>query len=221
MTEPIQILIADDHELVRKGLRAMMDTKPDIAVIGEAADGNEAVLQARALQPDVILLDLMMPHKDGLAVTCEIKQEDPEARILMLTSFADDDKVFAAIKSGALGYLLKDSSPQELLKAIRTVHRGEAFLAPTIALKLMRELHRPSDLPPAEAPLTPRELQVLKLVAQGLSYQEIADELTISQRTVGTHVSTILDKLHLANRTQAALYALQEGLANLHGDREN
>lgn len=218
MTESIRILIADDHAIVREGLRALIDAKPDMEIVGEAADGIEAVLKARSLQPDVILLDLVMPRQDGIEAIREIKQENPNARVLVLTSFAEDEKVFPAIKAGALGYLLKDSSPQELLHAIRDVYQGRSSLHPTIALKLIRELSRPSDLPPTEEPLTEREVEVLRLVAQGLTNQEIAEKLVISERTVGTHVSNILEKLHLANRTQAALYALREGLASLESD---
>ena len=218
MTESIRILIADDHAIVREGLRALIDAKPDMEIVGEAADGIEAVLKTRSLQPDVILLDLVMPRMDGIEAIREIKQENPNARILVITSFAEDEKVFPAIKAGALGYLLKDSSPQELLHAIRDVYQGWSSLHPTIALKLIRELSRPSDLPPTEKPLTEREVEVLRLVAQGLTNQEIAEKLVISERTVGTHVSNILEKLHLANRTQAALYALREGLASLESD---
>jgi NarL family two-component system response regulator LiaR len=215
MDETIRILIADDHKIVRKGLRALIEAKPNLEIIGEAINGHEAVLKAGTLQADVILMDLEMPDKDGLAAIGEIKQENPEARILVLTSFSDDEKVFAAIKAGALGYLLKDSSPQELVQAIWSVYRGEPSMNPAIALKLVRELNRPSELPPAQDPLTSREVAVLKLVAQGLSNQEIAEELIVSERTVGAHVSNILTKLHLANRTQAALYALREGLVEL------
>lgn len=215
MTETIRILIADDHAVVREGLRALIASEPGMDVVGEAADGVEAVMGARTLQPDVILLDLLMPRKNGIEAIGEIKQENPEARILVLTSFAEDDKVFPAIKAGALGYLLKDSSPEELLQAIRDTYQGESSLHPAIARKLIRELNRPSDLPPAEEPLTEREVEVLKLVAQGLSNQEIAKKLVIGERTVRTHVSHILDKLHLANRTQAALYAFREGLTGL------
>lgn len=214
-TQKIRILIADDHAVVREGLRTLISVKPDMELVGEAADGNEAVAQARALQPDVILLDMIMPNKDGLQAITEIKQDNPQARILVLTSFDDDDKVFAAIKAGALGYLLKDSSPHQLLQAIRDVHEGRSSLHPTIALKLVRELGRPPEATPTEDPLTDRELQTLQLIAQGLTNQEIAGKLSVSERTVGKHVSNILEKLHLANRTQAALYALRKGWAKL------
>jgi len=215
-TENIRILIADDHAIVREGLRTLIMAKPGLELVGEAVDGNEAVLLAQTLQPDLILLDMIMPHKDGLQAIQEIKAEQPEARILVLTSFSDDDKVFAAIKAGAMGYLLKDSSPQQLLQAIQDVYRGQSSLHPTIALKLIRELNQPPNLPPTDEPLTEREVETLRQVAQGLTNQEISEKLYISERTVGKHVSNILEKLHLANRTQAALYALRTGLADLH-----
>jgi len=215
MTENIHILIAGDHAIVREGLRTLIDAKPGMELVGEARDGVEAVTMASTLHPDVILMDMVMPRKDGLAAIKDIIQENSEARILVLTSFDDDDRVFSAIKAGALGYLLKDSSPQQLLEAIRDVYHGRSSLHPTIALKVIRELNQPSDLPPTEEPLTEREAETLRLIAQGLSNQDIAEQLTISERTVGKHVSNILDKLHLANRTQAALYALRHGLASL------
>jgi NarL family two-component system response regulator LiaR len=185
-------------------------------VVGEAADGVEAVQKACALRPDVILLDMVMPRMDGLEAIIEIKRECPEAHILVLTSFSDDEKVFPAIKAGALGYLLKNATPERLLNAIRDVHQGKPSMSSDIAKKLMHELQRASDLPLTEEPLTQRELDVLRLVAQGLSNQEIAESLVIGEGTVRTHVSNILAKLHLANRTQAALYALREGLAPLN-----
>lgn len=215
MGETIRLLIADDHAIVREGLRALIATEPGLELVAEASDGVEAVSKVHALKPDVILLDMMMPRKDGLGAIEEIMKDQPNARILVLTSFAEDDKVFPAIKSGALGYLLKDSSPQELLQAIRNVHQGEASLHPTIARKLMRELNQPPTLPPTTDPLTEREVDVLRLVAQGLSNDDIAEKLVVSERTVRTHVSHILDKLHLANRTQMALYAVREGIAKL------
>jgi len=215
MSEEIRILTADDHAVVREGLRALIDTEPGMVLVGEATDGAEAVRKAQALNPDVVLLDLVMPRKSGIEAIGEIKRTTPSTRILVLTSFAEDDKVFPAIKAGAHGYLLKDTSPHQLLHAIRDVYRGEPSMHPTIARKLMLELQRSSELPPTEEPLTEREAEVLSLVAQGLTNQEIADLLFVSERTVRTHVSNILGKLHLANRTQAALYALRKGWASL------
>ena len=215
MSEEIRILTADDHAVVREGLRALIDTEPGMVLVGEATDGAEAVRKAQALNPDVVLLDLVMPRKSGIEAIGEIKRTTPSTRILVLTSFAEDDKVFPAIKAGAHGYLLKDTSPHQLLQAIRDVYRGEPSMHPTIARKLMLELQRSSELPPTEEPLTEREAEVLSLVAQGLTNQEIADLLFVSERTVRTHVSNILGKLHLANRTQAALYALRKGWASL------
>lgn len=211
----IRILIADDHPIVRRGLSSLLEIKSGMELVGEAVDGIEAVEMAVSLKPDVILMDMVMPRKSGLEAIYDIKQENPDARILVITSFAEDDKVFPAIKAGALGYLLKDSGPEALLQAIRDVYQGKSSLHPTIARKLIRELNQPSNLPPTDEPLTSRELEVLRYVARGLSNQEISDKLVISEGTVRIHVSNILSKLHLANRTQAALYALQEGLANL------
>lgn len=215
MSNTIRIFHADDHALVREGVRALLVTEPDMALVGEADNGETAVSEIIRLQPDVILLDLQMPGKTGLEVIPEIKTAVPSARILVVTSFADNENVFPAIKAGALGYLLKDSSPHDLLHAIRDVYAGQSSLHPIIAHKLIQELNKPSSLPPTEEPLTERELEILKYIAQGKSNQEIADVLVVSERTIRTHVSHILSKLHLANRTQAALYALREGYADL------
>lgn len=216
MSRPIKILLVDDHAVVRKGLSAILETEADFQVIGEAENGNQAVWKARSLQPDVILMDLVMPEKDGISAIKDIKKDDPQAKILVITSFAEDEKVFPAIKSGALGYLLKDSSPDELIQAIHEIYQGKASLHPTIARKLIMELKQ--DEPkaqPSEQVLTAREVEVLNLIAHGLSNQEIANQLMVSETTVRFHVSNILSKLHLANRTQAVLYALKEGYAKL------
>lgn len=211
----IRILIVDDHAVVRQGVRALLETEPGIEIVGEARDGVEALAKIRDLEPDIVLLDLVMPRMEGLDVIRRVAADGLKSRILVLTSFATDDKVFPAIKAGALGYLLKDSGPRELLDAIYQVHRGESSLSPSIARKLVLELSRPAQQPLTTDPLTPREVEVLQVIARGLSNQEIADELFVSEATVRTHVSNILSKLHLASRTQAALYALREGLASL------
>jgi len=213
--ESIQVLIVDDHHIVREGQRALIESEPGMEVIGEAVDGQQAVDLARDLAPDVILLDLQMPKKDGLEAIKEIRDENSQAKILVLTSFTDEENIYTAIRSGAIGYLLKDSSPREILAAIRSVHQGDISMTPNTAEKLMRDLQRSSNLTPTTDPLTAREVEILKLVAKGMPNLDIADQLVISERTVRTHVTNILSKLHLANRTQAALYALREGLADL------
>ena len=215
MTSPIRVLLVDDHAILRKGIRALLSTEPDIEVVGEAGDGAEALAQAEVLQPDVILMDLVMPNMDGITATQQVTTRQPGARVLVLTSFVADDKVFPAIKAGALGYILKDTGPDELVRAIRQVHRGEPTLEPEIARKVLFELAQSSEQAPTPDPLTGRELEVLRLIAQGKSNREIAEDLVLAEVTVRTHVSNILSKLHLANRTQAALYALKEGLASL------
>jgi len=211
----IRILVTDDHAIIRKGIRAVLETVSDIDVIGEAVNGWEAIGQFEKLQPDVVLMDLVMPEMDGIEAIRRITANQPQARILVLTTFAGEDKIFPAIKAGALGYHLKDSGPDELVRAIREVYTGESSLHPLIARKVLQELSFASQQPPTPDPLTPREVEVLRLVAQGLDNREIAERLVISDATVRTHVSNILGKLHLASRTQAALYALREGLATL------
>jgi NarL family two-component system response regulator LiaR len=219
VNQAIKVFITDDHAIVRNGIRAVLSTVEDMEVVGEAENGRVAVDQVLRLRPDVVLMDLVMPEMDGIEAISRITSMDPDARILVLTSFAADDKVFPAIKAGAMGYLLKESGADELLEAIRRVHRGETSLHPAIARKLLDEVTRPSkQQPPTEEPLTEREVDVLRLVARGLSNREIATELVISEATVRTHVSNILSKLHLASRTQAALFALREGIASLDED---
>jgi NarL family two-component system response regulator LiaR len=217
---PIRVLIVDDHAIVRKGIQALLAEVEYVQVVGEAGNGQDAVTMAERLTPDVILMDLVMPGGDGIEAIRQITSRQEQARILVLTSFASDDKVFPAIKAGALGYLLKDSEPADLLQAIQQVHRGEPSLHPIIAIKVLQEMQRPSRHPPTPDPLTDRELQVLRLVAKGLGNQEIAEQLVVTEATVRSHVSNILSKLHLANRVQATLYALQEGLTSL-GDELN
>lgn len=215
MTEAIRVLVVEDHEIVRKGIRALLSKERGIQVIGEAANGADAVALAQSLKPDVILMDLVMPGMDGIEATRRITAAQPDARILVLTSFAADDKVFPAIKAGALGYLLKDTSPTELIEGIRQVHQGQPSLDSSIALKVLQEMGHPTEEAPATNQLTEREEQVLRLIAQGKSNREIAQELSIAEITVSKHMTNILAKLHLASRTQAALYALKEGLASL------
>lgn len=213
---PIRVLLTDDHAIVRKGVRALLATERDIQVVGEASNGLEALAQAEALRPDVILMDLVMPELEGIEATRQITAKLPGTRVLVLTSFAADEKVFPAIKAGALGYLLKDSGPEELVGAIRKVYRGEPWLEPSIARKVLMELsHPPKQQPLTADPLTEREFDVLRLIAKGCSNKEIALKLSVSDLTVRTHVSNILCKLHLASRTQAALYALQKGISSL------
>jgi NarL family two-component system response regulator LiaR len=214
-TRTIRLLVVDDQGIVREGIRALLAEVEGMKVIGEASDGLEAVAQVGALQPDVILMDLMMPRLDGTEAIRQIVSKQPNARILALTSFTAEEKVFPAIKAGALGYLLKDAEPKELISAIEAVYRWESFLSPSIARKVLEEISHPSNDPLTPEPLTQREVVVLHQVAQGISNKKIAEHLGIGEATVRTHVGNILSKLHLANRVQATLYALREGLASL------
>jgi NarL family two-component system response regulator LiaR len=210
----IRVLIVDDHGVVRQGLRTYLELMDDLEVVGEAGNGLEAVAQVRQHQPDVVLMDLVMPEMDGIEATRQVGTISPSTRVIVLTSFADDEKVFPAIKAGATGYLLKDVSPGDLANAIRAVHAGETHLHPDITKRLVDQLtSQRADPRPTPGELTPRELEVLRLIAQGMSNREIAQALTISEKTVKTHVSNILSKLHLADRTQAAIYAHRHGVA--------
>ncbi|MCS6880681.1 MAG: response regulator transcription factor [Oscillochloridaceae bacterium] len=211
--EPIRIVLIDDHAVVRKGLRAFLDTYPEIEVVGEAGGGAEGVALVARVLPDVALMDLVMPEMDGIEATRQIKQVSPSTQVIVLTSYSEDERIFPAIKAGALSYLLKDVGPDDLVRAIRAARRGEATLHPSVASRLMQELSgarsSPLDL------LTEREREVLACIARGMSNAEIAEHLIIGERTVKTHVSNILSKLHLQDRTQAALLALRERLVPL------
>jgi NarL family two-component system response regulator LiaR len=213
-SETIRVLVVDDHAIVRKGIIAMLETEPGLEVVGECANGAEAVEKARETQPNVILMDLMMPVMDGVEATRQIKAAQPDVHVLALTSFGTADKVFPTLNAGAIGYLLKDSDPNELLQAIRKVHQGEGWLHPAITRQVLTQFAAAHQKPP-EADLTERETEVLRLIAQGLSNQEIARTMVVSEATVHTHVSRVLSKLNLNSRTQAALYALRRGLARL------
>jgi NarL family two-component system response regulator LiaR len=208
----IRVLIVDDHGVVRQGLQTYLELLDDIEVIGEAENGLEAVAQVRQHQPDVVLMDLLMPEMDGSEATRQARAISPSTKVIVLTSFADDERVFPAIKAGATGYLLKDVAPGDLANAIRAVHAGETHLHPDITKKLVDQFASPRSAPEGPADLTPRELEVLRLIAQGMRNREIAQALTISEKTVKTHVSSILSKLQVADRTQAAIYAHRHGI---------
>lgn len=210
----IRILVVDDESVVREGVVAILSYQQDIEVVAEAENGIQAMEAARKTKPDVILLDMVMPKQDGLATIPKLREIVPDARILVLTSFAESDRVYQTIKAGALGYLLKDSTRVQLLQAIRDVAVGQASIHPSVALKVIHEIDHPSELMYTTEPLTPRELDTLRLIARGLSNQEIATTMSVHERTIAKYVSNILDKLHLANRTQAALYAIREGLTD-------
>jgi DNA-binding NarL/FixJ family response regulator len=208
----IRVLIADDHAVVRQGLRTFLDLQEDIEVVGEAADGAEAVALAERLAPDVVLMDLVMPGVDGVEAIRRLRERAPATRAVVLSSFIDDDRLFPVVRAGAAGYLLKDVQPAELVDAIRTVHGGGALLHPQVAARLLAEV--------AGDPLTPREREVLSLVGRGMANKVIARELGLAEKTVKAHVSSILAKLGVADRTQAALYAVREGLVVSPGERQ-
>lgn len=200
---------------MRQGLRAFLQTQDHIDVVAEAGDGDEAVSVVQELVPDVVLMDLVMPKMDGIGAIRQIRGLSPSTKVIVLTSFADDDKVFAAVKAGAAGYLLKDVDHEALSEAVRTVHDGGALLHPAVAAKLMQEFNEERPSQASSDYLTERETEVLQLVARGMANKEIALELGVAEKTVRTHVSNILQKLHLADRTQAALYAVREHLVDL------
>jgi DNA-binding NarL/FixJ family response regulator len=213
--EKIKVLIVDDHQVVRQGLRTFLELHDDVIVVGEASDGVAAVEMVRQLGPDVVLMDLVMPRLDGIAATRQVKSLGTQTKVIALTSFTEDDKVFPAIQAGASSYLLKDVSPNDLIEAIRAAHRGEARLHPDIARKLMEQVAHQTGPASREAvvdELTEREREVVRLVAQGRSNTEIAQVLVISDKTVKTHISNILSKLNLQDRTQLAIYAIKHGL---------
>ena len=222
VTTPIRVLFADDHPLVRQGMEISLSAQEDVSLEACATNGLEAVVLAKEIHPDVIIMDLQMPVMDGITAIREITLNDPTSRIIVLTSFPDDDSVFQAIKAGARGYLLKDMDPAELIAAIHAVYNDEVALHPSVARKLMKEIKEPQQSRPGKGEmLTPREVEILQYLAQGLSNREIAETLTVSTRTVTTHVRNILDKLHLANRTQAALYAIEQGISDVSRKPKN
>ncbi|GAB4464443.1 MAG: response regulator transcription factor [Armatimonadaceae bacterium] len=213
MSEAISVLLVDDHVIVRQGIRALLETRQDILVVGEAGSGREAVKMATELAPDVVLMDLLMPEMNGVEATRGVKEFSPRTQVVIGTSYHDDEHILPAIKAGALCYLLKDIGPEELITTIHRAARGEAFLHPRIASQVMQALHGKGRGQETLADsLSAREVEVLRLIAEGLNNQEIADKLVISEKTVKSHVSNILGKLHLADRTQAAVFAWREGL---------
>src|SRR5664280_1199392 len=214
----IRLLVVDDQTVVREGLAAILTNYSDIEVIGQAADGIQAVEIIKKEKPDVLLLDMMMPNQDGLTTIPKVREVSPNTRILVVTAYAENDLVYQAIKAGALGYILKDATRDQLLQAVRDVDQGRASLQPSIAVKLIQEINHPTELTYTADPLTRRELETIRLIARGLSNQDIAEKLVVNERTIAKYVSSILDKLQLANRTQAALYALREGISGLHDE---
>lgn len=216
MTTPINLLIVEDQTIVREGLCAMLATKPGLSIAGVAADGEEAVQQALRLRPDVIVMDLLMPKKSGIGATQEIIERWPEARVLILTSYSDDAQIIEALRAGAMGFVLKQDVGQELINAIHQVHAGQSPLNPLVARRLVQSLTAPRAADTLAERLTDRELEIARLVARGYDNQHIANSLGISIRTVGTHITNILHKADVANRTQLARLVLKQGLASLY-----
>ncbi len=209
----IRVVLADDHAVVRRGLRGFLELLDDIEIVGEASDGTEGIRVVEETRPDVVLMDLVMPCCDGVNATAEVRRRFPETEVVALTSFIEEEKVVAALEAGATGYLLKDAEADEVADAIRAAHAGEMRLDPAVTRLLAERLRRPRESQPVE-PLSERELEVLGLVGRGMSNKEIAAELVISERTARSHVSNVLGKLGLASRTQAAVYAVEHGLAS-------
>ena len=215
MAQMITVLIVDDHQMVRQGVRAFLEKQPDISVVGEAVSGAEALRLAAELAPDVTLMDLVMPEMDGVETTRRLKQVSPRSQVIILTSYHDDEHIFPAIRAGALSYVLKDVSSGELVEIVRKAARGEAVMHPHVAARVMEELRGgPRVQTPFSSDLSERELETLRLIAEGLNNSEIAERLVISEHTVKRHVSNILSKLHLVDRTQAAVYAWREGVVD-------
>jgi len=212
MAEAIRVLLADDHAVVREGLRSFLELHDAIDIVGEAADGEEAVRLAESHRPDVVLMDLVMPRLDGVGAMRELRRRLPEVKVIVLTSFTDDEQLLPAVQAGAAGYLLKNAQPQELARAVRAAHAGDALLDPHIAARLLESIARPAGEAPAD-PLTRREREVLELIARGLSNKRIARELGIAEKTVKTHAGHVFAKLGVTDRTQAALLAVRTGLA--------
>ena len=220
--QPIQVLIVDDHTMVRKGIRALLNEYEDIRVVGEAANGFKALELTKQLHPDVILIDLAMPVMDGIEAIKKIRAIRPDQRIIVLTSYVGDDKLIQSIKAGAMGYLLKDALPEELVQSIRTVYAGEPALNPAVAWKYLRRMSGAEEPPKRSAEaLSEREVEVLCLLTQGKTDQEIAKQLVLTDVTIRTHVSRILAKLGLENRVQAALYAIRSGMVSLDETQSN
>lgn len=218
MEQAIRVLVVDDHAIVRQGLRAMLESKGDIVVIGEAGDGDQAIIQSRLLMPDVILMDLEMPHKNGISAIQDIIAEQPDARILVLSSFSDDSQIVESMRAGALGYLLKTAKLDDLVKAIRQINKGETPLNPLVARRLLVSISSTRVEPRLLEVLTEREIMILPLVMRGMTNKEIGDRLGITLRTVGTHIGNMIRKAGVENRVQLSMLAVRQGLTSLYTD---
>lgn len=218
MDQTIRVLVVDDHDIVREGLRAMLESKGGIEVIGEAGDGEQAIIEARRLKPDVILMDLEMPRKNGISAIHDIIAEQPDARILVLSSFSDDSQIVESMRAGALGYLLKTAKLDDLVKAIRQINNGETPLNPLVARRLVASMSSPRAEPRLVEVLTDRELMILPMVVRGMTNKEIGDRLGIALRTVGTHIGNMIHKAEVENRVQLSMLAVRQGLTSLYAE---